>query len=81
VVVVSREPSFQYVVKDAGGFSPIGFGVSSDTIVFGGAVDGTLIVKQGHQDWGIVFVAPSKLISATRNYRFPVTPGTATGLP
>lgn len=71
----------QYVVKDAGGFSPIGFGVSSDTISFVGAADGSLIVKKGHQEAGIVFVVPYKFASATSYYRFPVVPDMATRPP
>lgn len=72
---------FQYVAKDAGGFHPLGLAVSSYTIKFAGAVDGSLIVRQGHQDSGVLFVAPYKFTSGTIYYRFPVLTGPATRLP
>jgi hypothetical protein len=72
---------FQYLVKEDGGFHPIGFDVSSDTILFADAVDGSLIIKQGHQNSGLLFVVPYKVTSATSYYRFPVVPSTATRPP
>jgi hypothetical protein len=78
---ICYEGVFQYVVKDAAVFSPIGLGVSSDAIKFVGAGDGSLIVKQGHQDSGTVVVVPYKVTSTTSYYRFPVVPDTATRRP
>ena len=68
---------FQYIVKEEGWALPVGFGMSSDPILFFGAVDGSLVIRRAHQETGLAFIVPYKHRSSTRYYRFPVAPDTA----
>lgn len=68
---------FQYIVKEDSWALPVGFGMSSDPILFFGAVDGSLVIRRAHVETGIAFIVPYKHRSATRYYHFSVVPDTA----